>query len=70
MMYPRLVLARNLLTEDGAIFVAIDDHEAHHLRLLMNEVFGEENFVASIAWQKRYTRSNNTDRFTSVIDHM
>ena len=68
MMYPRLVLARNLLTEDGAIFVAIDDHEVHHLRLLMNEIFGEENFVASITWQKRYTRSNNTDRFTSVVD--
>ena len=70
MMYPRLVLARNLLTDDGAIFVAIDDHEVHHLRLLMNEVFGEENFVASITWQKRYTRSNNTDRFTSVVDRI
>ena len=70
MMYPRLVLARQLLRPDGAIFVAIDDHEAHHLRLLMNEVFGEENFVASITWQKRYTRSNNTDRFTSVCDRI
>ncbi|MDP6945754.1 MAG: site-specific DNA-methyltransferase, partial [Myxococcota bacterium] len=56
MMYPRLVLARTLMREDGAIFVAIDDHEAHHLRMLMNEVFGEENFVANISWQKRYTR--------------
>jgi adenine-specific DNA-methyltransferase len=70
MMYPRLVLARNLLTHDGAIFVAIDDHEAHHLRMLMNEIFGEENFVANITWQKRYTRSNNTDRFTSVVDRI
>ena len=70
MMYPRLVLARALLRPDGAIFVAIDDHEAHHLRLLMNEIFGEENFVASITWQKRYTRSNNTDRFTSVCDRI
>ena len=70
MMYPRLVLARNLLRPDGAIFVAIDDHEVHHLRLLMNEIFGEENFVASIVWQKRYTRSNNTDRFTSVVDRI
>jgi adenine-specific DNA-methyltransferase len=64
------MLARQLLTDDGAIFVAIDDHESHHLRMLMNEVFGEENFVAQIVWQKRYTRSNNTERFTSVIDHV
>jgi adenine-specific DNA-methyltransferase len=48
MMYPRLFLARQLLTEDGVIFVSIDDHEVHNLRLLMNEVFGEENFVAQI----------------------
>ncbi|MFO0803707.1 MAG: site-specific DNA-methyltransferase [Gemmataceae bacterium] len=51
MMYPRLFLARQLLRDDGVIFVSIDDHEVHHLRLLMNEVFGEENFVASIVVQ-------------------
>jgi adenine-specific DNA-methyltransferase len=70
MMYPRLFLARNLLKEDGVIFVSIDDHEVHNLRMLMDEVFGEENFVAQVEWQKRYTRSNNTDNFTSVIDHL
>jgi adenine-specific DNA-methyltransferase len=48
MMYPRLALARNLLREDGVIFVSIDDHEVHNLRLLLDEVFGEENFVAQI----------------------
>jgi adenine-specific DNA-methyltransferase len=48
MMYPRLFLARQLLREDGVIFVSIDDHEVHNLRLLMNELFGEENFVAQI----------------------
>ena len=48
MMYPRLFLARNLLREDGIIFVSIDDNEVHNLRLLMNEVFGEENFFAQI----------------------
>lgn len=53
MMYPRLFLARNLLKDDGVIFVSIDDNEVHNLRLLMNEIFGEENFVASIVWQKR-----------------
>jgi len=54
MMYPRLFLARNLLREDGVIFVSIDDNEVHNLRLLMNEVFGEENFVDCIIWKKRY----------------
>jgi len=49
MMYPRLFLARQLLREDGIIFVSIDDHEVHNLRMLMNEVFGEEQFVADIA---------------------
>src|SRR5207248_9884128 len=51
-MYPRLFLARQLLREDGVIFVSIDDHEVHHMRMLMNEVFGEENFVATVLWQK------------------
>ena len=47
MMYPRLFLARNLLKEDGVIFISIDDNEAYNLRLILNEIFGEENFVAS-----------------------
>ena len=54
MMYPRLFLARNLLKNDGVIFVSIDDNEVHNLRLLMNEVFGEENFIDCIIWKKRY----------------
>jgi adenine-specific DNA-methyltransferase len=58
MMYPRLFLGRQLLANDGAIFVSIDDHEIHDLRMLMNEVFGEENFVACFIWQKRTTREN------------
>jgi adenine-specific DNA-methyltransferase len=53
MMYPRLFLARQLLRDDGVIFVSIDDHEVHNLRLLMNEIFGEENFIANIIWKKR-----------------
>ncbi len=48
MLYPRLFLARQLLQEDGVIFVSIDDHEVHNLRILMNEIFGEENFLAQI----------------------
>ena len=70
MMYPRLFLARNLLRDDGVIFVSIDDNEVHNLRLMMNEIFGEENFLIQIEWQKRYTRSNNTEGFTSVIEHI
>jgi adenine-specific DNA-methyltransferase len=53
MMYPRLFLARNLLREDGVIFISIDDHEVDNLRKLCNEVFGEECFLASVIWQKR-----------------
>jgi len=68
MLYPRLTLARSLLRDDGVIFVSIDDNEVHHLRLLMNEVFGEENFLADVTWEKRFTRSNNARLFASVKD--
>ena len=68
MMYPRMKLAKNLLRPDGLILVSIDDTEAATLRLLMNEIFGEENFLAAIAWEKRYTRSNNAKRFYSLKD--
>ena len=70
MMYPRLKLARNLLAADGAIFVSIDDGESANLRHLLEEVFGAQNFRADVAWQKRYTRSNNTQDFTTVIEHI
>jgi adenine-specific DNA-methyltransferase len=52
MMYPRLYLARNLLRDDGVIFISIDDNEARNLRMLCDEIFGEENFVAQVVWQK------------------
>jgi adenine-specific DNA-methyltransferase len=58
MMYPRLALARNLLTQDGVIFVSIDDNEVATLRLLLDEVFGPENFVATFVWEKRTNREN------------
>ncbi len=60
MMYPRLFVARNLLAETGVIFVSIDDHESHHLRMLMDEVFGSENFVCSFVWEKRYAPPPDT----------
>lgn len=68
MIYPRLRLARTLLREDGLIFVSIDDNEVHNLRAVMDEVFGPENFIANIAWEKRYTRSNNARLFYSLKD--
>ncbi|MDD3085269.1 MAG: site-specific DNA-methyltransferase [Candidatus ainarchaeum sp.] len=52
MMYPRLYLARNLLKEDGVIFISIDDHEVDNLKKICNEIFGEENFIDSIIWYK------------------
>lgn len=70
MMFPRLFLARNLLKDDGFIFVTIDDHEVHNLRALMNEVFGEENFIANVVWQKKYTRANDARWFSDNHDHV
>jgi len=67
MMYPRLFLARNLLREDDVIFVSIDDHEVYNLRMLMNEIFGEENFLASFT-RKRRASSAMADKLVSV-DH-
>ena len=61
MMYPRLELMRDLLAEDGSIWVCIDDNEGHYLKVLMDEVFGRRNFVAHIVWQKSHTRENRTD---------
>lgn len=58
MMMPRLYLAKNLLRQDGVIFVSIDDNEVHNLRLLMNEIFGEENFVGLFPWKKRTAKSD------------
>ncbi len=68
MMQSRLLVARYLLSPDGIIFVSIDDGEVQNLRRVMDEVFGEENFLASIAWEKRYTRSNNAKLFYSLKD--
>ena len=57
-MYPRFELLRDLLAEDGSIWVCIDDNEAHYLKVIMDEVFGRKNFIATIVWQKRYSREN------------
>ena len=71
MMYPRLFLAKNLLKQDGVIFVSIDDNEVHNLRLLMNEVFGEENFIAQITRATGTpTGGGGTKPIVNEIDYM
>ena len=70
MMYPRLYLARNLLREDGAIFITIDDTELDNLRKVCVEVFGEENFVANVVWQKKYAVSNDDPGIAPMHDHI
>lgn len=70
MMYPRLILARNLLAQDGVIFVSIGDDEVANLRELMDEVFGPENFVATVIWQKVYSPMNPATQFASVHDYI
>jgi adenine specific DNA methylase Mod len=67
MMYPRLQLLKELLRDDGAIFVSIDDNEVHHLRMLMDEVFGEENFVTALTWKTRNT--DNRLKSMMSVDH-
>lgn len=68
MIYSRLMLARNLLTDDGVIFISIDDNETDNLKKICNEVFGEANYITQITWEKRYTRSNNAKMFASLVD--
>ena len=70
MMLPRLKLLRELLRDDGAIFVSIDDNEVHRLRSLMDEVFGEENFVATVIWHKMDSPKNTARHFSEDHDYI
>ena len=70
MMYPRLKLARNLLTDDGTIFVSISDHEVDNLRKMLNEVFGESNYVGQIAVSKGTTTGQDANDIGSSIDFL
>jgi len=70
MMYPRLYLARNLLRDDGVVFITIDDKEVRNLRSLCDEIFGEENFVANVLWQKKYAVSNDDPGIAPMHDHI
>ena len=68
MMWPRLHLLKELLADDGAIFISIDDNEQHHLRMLMDEIFGAENFVTNIIWQKKFSPQNDAKYFSDNHD--
>lgn len=70
MIYPRLLLAHDLLTSDGAIFISIDDNEYLNMRALCNEIFGAANFVASIVWQKTLTRRNDAQQISTAHDYV
>ena len=70
MMYPRLKLARNLLTDDGVIFISIDDAENPHLRSLCNEIFGENNFIAQVVWERAYAPVNLKKFFSESHDYV
>ena len=70
MMYPRLFLARNLLRQDGVIFVSIDDNEVHNLRLMMNEIFGEENFVGEYIWHKKVTGGYDNENINTQHEYI
>ncbi|WP_158242671.1 site-specific DNA-methyltransferase [Siphonobacter sp. BAB-5405] len=70
MMLPRLFLARNLLKDEGVIFVSIDDNEYSNLKLLLNEIFGEENFVSTLMWRRRKTQANLSKFISPVHDYI
>lgn len=70
MMWPRLELLRDLLAEDGTIWVSIDDNEAHYLKVVMDEVFGRKNFIDTIVWRKNYSPKSSARHFSSDHDYI
>jgi adenine-specific DNA-methyltransferase len=70
MMLPRLQLLRELLREDGSIWLTIDDNEGHYLKVMMDEVFGRGNFVANVVWQKKYAVASDAKGFSDFHDHI
>jgi len=67
MMYPRLKLARNLLTDDGVIFISIDDNEVEKLKMVCNEIFGEDNFEGQIHWRRRHNQPNDKTKMIGLV---
>ena len=70
MMWPRLVLLRELLSETGSLWMTLDDNEVHRARMMLDEVFGEEAFIANVVWQKNYAPKNTAQFFSEDHDHL
>lgn len=70
MMWPRLELLRELLAEDGSIWVSIDDNEGHYLKVVMDEVFGRKNFITNVIWRKNYSPKSSARHFSEDHDHI
>ena len=70
MIYPRLKVARDLLTEDGVIFISIDDNEAKNLKNITDEVFGERNFLAQVVWERAFSPINLMKHFSPSHDYV
>ena len=70
MMWPRLVLLRELLSERGSIWITLDDNEVHHARSILDEIFGADNFVATCIWQKKYSPQNDAENFSPSHDYI
>lgn len=70
MIYPRLTIARNLLSDDGVIFISIDDNEVQNLRKVCDEVFGEQNFIAQLIWERAYAPKNDAKYISNSHDYV
>lgn len=70
MIYPRLMLARNLLSDDGVIFISIDDHEQQNMKKMCDEIFGEDNFLAQLIWERAYSPVNLKRHFSESHDYI
>lgn len=70
MIYPRLKVARDLLSPDGSIYISMDDHEIMNLKKICAEIFGEQNFIACIVWQKKYAATNDSKGYSTTHDYI
>lgn len=70
MMYPRLILLRKLLAEDGIIFVSIDDNELYYLKMVCDEIFGSDCFVSNVSWQRTYSQRNDSKGIANEVEHI
>ena len=70
MIYPRLKVAKDLLSDDGVIFISIDDNEVENLKKVCDEIYGEQNFVACVSWHRNYASANDAKKFSNVIDYV